>query len=298
MLRGVGGCPIFLDNFDKSRFCLLLQEACEMHALRVHTFCLMSNHMHLLLEPTRDPLKDGVHAFSFRYAQFFNRRHNRHGYLFQGRFRSILVEDGLYLKRLVRYIHLNPVDAGLVKRPEEYFWSSYNAYLGNLAYVWLEINPILSRFGDNYQQALTNFREFTLKTEDAQEDAFCIGKAFHIGIYGDQEFAKIFSAQEVARNTVGEHVRILPNQAITLVCSKFNTSLEALKSSVKTRTLVDARAALCLLAQKAKGMRLSEIATLLGKNYGTVSRLADRANQKSILRDIVDELLSKNLDFM
>jgi REP element-mobilizing transposase RayT len=117
MLRGVDGRAIFVDDADRCRFSLFLQEASELHKFRVHAFCLMSNHIHLLLEPLNDALAGGVHRFAMRYAQQFNRRHKKRRYVFQGRFRSILIEDGCYMRRLTRYIHLNPLEAGLVVRP-------------------------------------------------------------------------------------------------------------------------------------------------------------------------------------
>ena len=125
MLRGNGGQDIFLDDVDRVRFCLLLQAASEKYGFSVHAFCFMSNHIHLILEPTERLLQEGVHSFSFRYAQYFNRRYQRKGYVYQGRFRSICIEEGIYFKRVVRYIHLNPVRAKLVDDPLHYLWSSH-----------------------------------------------------------------------------------------------------------------------------------------------------------------------------
>ena len=103
MLRGVNGHHLFLNDADRMRFCFLLQRATEKFNFNVHAFCLMTNHVHLIIEPTEYSLQDCIHLFSFQYAQYFNRRYNRKGYLYQGRFRSILVDDGLYLRRLIKY---------------------------------------------------------------------------------------------------------------------------------------------------------------------------------------------------
>jgi len=111
MLRGNAGQLVFFDDDDRIRFCLILQKAAEEYQFTIHAFCFMSNHVHLMLEPTTSTLSVGVHAFAGRYAQYFNRRHKQRGHLFQDRFRSILIEEGEYLVRLVRYIHLNPVRA-------------------------------------------------------------------------------------------------------------------------------------------------------------------------------------------
>jgi putative transposase len=78
----------------------------------------MSNHIHMILEPFKEALATGVYRFAGRYAQHYNSRHKRRGHVYQGRFRSIIVQNGLYLPRLARYIHLNPVESGLVNKPE------------------------------------------------------------------------------------------------------------------------------------------------------------------------------------
>lgn len=89
-----------MDDEDRIRFCLILQKTVEEYQIIVHAFCFMSNHVHFILEPTTSSLSVVVHAFAGRYAQYFNRRHKQRGHLFQDRFRSILIEDGDYLKRL------------------------------------------------------------------------------------------------------------------------------------------------------------------------------------------------------
>ena len=88
-----------------------------------------------------------MHRFAGRYAQYYNSRHQRRGYVYQGRFRSIIVENGLYLKRLIRYLHLNPLEAGLAKTPDDYRWSSHQAYFGHAFFTWLETRRVLAYFG-------------------------------------------------------------------------------------------------------------------------------------------------------
>ena len=98
---------------------------------------MMKNHIHILMEPQVYPLEQCVHSFSFRYAQYFNQHYKREGHVFQGRYKSIPIDDDLYFKRVVRYIHLNPLHAGIVSTPQEYVWSSYGAYLGVKEFPWL-----------------------------------------------------------------------------------------------------------------------------------------------------------------
>ena len=120
MLRGNGGQLIFIDDVDKARFCLIIQKTAEEQLMIIPAYCFMNNHIHLILEPTTIPLSRGVQVFAGRYAQYFNPRYKLRGHLFQDRFSSILIEDGLYLMRLVRYIHLNPVRANIVELPQNY----------------------------------------------------------------------------------------------------------------------------------------------------------------------------------
>jgi REP-associated tyrosine transposase len=192
MLRGVDGRAIFADDTDRCRFLLLLQESSELHRFRVHAFCLMSNHIHLLLESLNDALTVGVHRFATRYAQQFNRRHKKRGYVFQGRFRSILVENECYMRRLARYIHLNPLEAGLVSRPEDYRWSSYNAYFGQSAFTWLETDRVLFYFGPTRAIALEALAKFMEANEEVALDQKEIERAGRSGIYGSEEFTRSF----------------------------------------------------------------------------------------------------------
>jgi REP element-mobilizing transposase RayT len=293
MLRGIGGKSIFNDNQDRARFCLILQEAAECHGQRIHAFCLMSNHLHLIVEPTAGPLKDGIHGFAFRYAQYFNRRYKHRGYLFQGRFRSILVEDGLYLRRLIRYIHLNPVEACLVSRPDEYAWSSHNAYFGAMDYTWLVTDRILSLFGQNRSDSLIRLSEFINQKIDAERDIEDIQKASRLGVYGTNEFVRLY-APEVSLQSekiYAQSSKLSFDEILKLVCVRFDLSFEQLRGSCKAKSHVDGRAVLARACQLVEGSSLGDICRALEKHHGTVSRLAAKAANTAELTKIVEELL-------
>lgn len=290
MLRGVEGRGLFLDDGDRIRFCLLLQAAAEKHTVLIHAFCLMSNHIHLVLEPKKSSLQSAVHAFAFRYAQYFNHRYDRQGYLFQGRFKSIFVENGLYLKRLVRYIHLNPVQAGLVKRSEEYRWSSHRAYMSLDEYVWLKKDFVLSRFHDDPQVALERFVPFMNHTQEAISDLTGLTKAFRAGAYGTDEFMK---------NTLPEvQIAQAPSYELSLkdtiqeICNRFQVTHYELSSTSKERRVVNARSILALLGRQVHSWKTGDVALALGKHDATVSRLASRAAQNPELVRIANLLLS------
>ncbi len=293
MLRGIAGRNIFIDDKDRIRLCLFLQAAIEKHCFLIHAFCFMDNHLHFILEPTLNPLHECVHAFASRYAQYFNRRHKKHGYLFQDRFLSILIDDGMYLQKLIRYIHLNPIEAFLTQLPEEYRWSSHRAYLGIDDYAWLTKEIILSRFGDFPSEALNKFAQFIKPLPEVTKDAKEILKSINVGIYGSNDFIKETSPILLKTSQVFT-AGVLPLEtAVNNVCSRFQVNINDLSSSSKLKHIVNARSVLALIGRIGKqNWNLQDVAALLNKNSGTLSRLASRAKAKPDLIKYVNELLS------
>lgn len=127
--RGNNRGEIFCEDGDYARYLELLLEAWRRFRVEVHAYCLMPNHLHLLLSPRESCLSAMIDYLHGEYARTFNFEHQRTGHLFQGRFHSRVVADERYLHEVGRYIHMNPVRAGLVQRPEDYPWSSFRAYL-------------------------------------------------------------------------------------------------------------------------------------------------------------------------
>lgn len=124
MLRGLNRDAIFLEDEDHERFLQALRAAKELSGCLVFAYCLMPNHVHLILRAGHEPLGAAVKRLGVRYAAWFNRKYGRVGHLFQDRFRSVPVEDDAYLVTLLRYVWSNPVKAGLADRAEDYRWSS------------------------------------------------------------------------------------------------------------------------------------------------------------------------------
>jgi len=146
--RGNARQPIFLDDRDRFFFLDRLGEVVRSRSWHCHSYCLMPNHYHLLVETPEPNLSSGKRCLNGRYSQRFNRRHERVGHVLQGRFHAVVVERETHLLELARYIVLNPVRANLVPSAEEYRWSSLGATLGlEPAPPWLEAGQMLSRFG-------------------------------------------------------------------------------------------------------------------------------------------------------
>ena len=130
MLRGINGQDIFLDDEDRSKLLSVLRKYKPICGFEVYAYCLMDNHIHLLIKRLDEPLGNIVKRIGCSYVQWYNLRHGRRGPLFQDRFRSEPVEDDAYFIAVLRYIHQNPVKAGMTATPESYRWSSYSSYVG------------------------------------------------------------------------------------------------------------------------------------------------------------------------
>lgn len=137
MLRGNNRQDLFFRAADHTHLNRLVNRASSRLNANIHAFCWMSNHVHLAVQVSDEPLGRLIQWIASRYAYYINRRLGRTGHVFERRYRAILVDDDSYLLHLVRYIHLNPVKAGIVKEPEAYQWSSHRYYLGRGTLEWL-----------------------------------------------------------------------------------------------------------------------------------------------------------------
>ena len=187
MLRGNDGQAIFFSDEDKARLCLLIQQGVERFGHCVEAFCLMSNHIHLAVRVTDISISRVMHHLAFRYTQYVNRLYKRVGHLFQGRFKSILVDDEDYLKELIRYIHLNPVRTNLVPFPQQYSWSSHRAYMGLDEFCWLTKDRVLKKFNSERENAVKNFEKYVLQGIGVETD-FDFKSGHSEGVLGNQDF--------------------------------------------------------------------------------------------------------------
>ena len=161
-VRGNNRETIFWDDSDRHRYCALLRRYKKRFHFLLHAFALMSNHVHLLIEPApAATISRIMQCLGTSYTRYFNRHHQRVGHAFQGRFRSRLIESEAYLLVASRYIHLNPVHADMVERPAEYLWSSYRAYLAGADPLGLaDVASILGTLSKNVEKAQREYRDF------------------------------------------------------------------------------------------------------------------------------------------
>ena len=167
--RGNAREDIYLDETDRGQFLSVLSETVKRYNWLCHAYCLMSNHYHLLVETPDPNLSLGMRHLNGVYTQTFNRRHHRTGHVFQGRFKSIIVERGPHLLELCRYIVLNPVKAGMVEQPGKWKWSSYNETTGaGKPADLLTTEWVLSQFSNKRSEARKRYTEFVTDGMKAQ----------------------------------------------------------------------------------------------------------------------------------
>jgi len=170
MLRGNAKENIFHDEQDKLRFIEILKTKKQGERFYLHAFCLMDNHLHLMISEGIENLSKIMKRINVSYVFYFNQKYKRVGHLFQDRFKSENVEQEKYLLALVRYIHQNPLKAGLVKRISEYKWSSYNSYLYESNYFakMLDKDIVLGFFSSDKPTAKRKFTKFMNEDEKEQ----------------------------------------------------------------------------------------------------------------------------------
>jgi len=277
MMRGNVGSDLFFSNADRSRFLLLLQEGIERYGHRVHAFCLMTNHVHLLIQVSEIPLSRIIQNLGFRYSRYINGSRQTVGHLFQGRYKAILVEEDHYLIELTRYIHLNPVRAGLCKSVLDFDWSSHKTYMGKVEIPWLYMQEVLGRYSENETRARQLLQIFTEEgIGESRRPEFHSGS--HQGqILGDDAFA------ERALNDSGQTVNVKPpslSDIIDAVCREYQVDIRVLHGEGNTRQGAEMRAMAAWVVQDTDGVTLTSLAGELNRDLSALSRAAGRLRKR------------------
>ncbi len=162
VLRGINRQDIFYDDEDYQHFLETINQMKSEDQFIVYGYCLMTNHIHLLIKENTDTISRVMSRIGTSYARWYNQKYGRSGHVFQGRYGSECVENDAYLLIIIRYIHNNPVKAGMVQKPEEYKWSSIHAYYGCKEYPnrLSDTSFILGIFNQDREKALQSFQKF------------------------------------------------------------------------------------------------------------------------------------------
>jgi len=205
--RGNDRRAIFNDDFDRTMYLGFLAEAVKRFGWSVTAWVLMTNHFHLVIQTPEPNLSRGMHWLNSSYVGWFNRRHRRSGHLFEGRFKSFLIEKERYFRRVLRYVVLNPVRAKMVARPEDHPWSSYRATAGlEAAPEWLDVGAVHDLYEHDRSTAEALYGEFVCARVGSQERLW---DEVTGGIFlGEPEWAQMMRKQVESKPRSTDHPKV------------------------------------------------------------------------------------------
>jgi len=301
MNRGRRSETIFADKRDYAGFIELLKDTAEMWNLRIAAYCLMPNHYHFLAQTPDANISRCMRHIDGVYTQRYNRYHRCDGSLFRGRFKSILIDADQYLLQLVRYIHRNPVKAGLTDSLDRYLWSSHRGYLSKSEkWNWLHKGFILSMLSKGEGSQLKYYRQF-VSTEDEGEIDTVLSKKKWPAVLGSVDFVQRIKDKfytEKANSEVPQCRELAPEpyQIILAVCDHYGIHEKALLTS-KRGLFNEPRNMAIYLMRRLRGDSLKTIGQQFQiKKYSSVSSVIERmkatlVNEKR-LQTSVEQLIS------
>lgn len=293
--RGIERGKIFINNDDYNSFIDRLGKVTTETGTSILAWCLLPNHFHLLLKTNNGSLPLFMRRLLTGHAVTFNCRHKRSGHLFQNRYKSIVCQEDAYLLQLIRYIHLNPIRAGLVEdmaHLDDYPYSSHQILIGKRRLSWQKDKDTLIYFGKTTNKARKSYRNFLTQetTTDLEGGGLLrsIGGlesltkekiAFDERILGDSAFVEELLQIESIKNKIKPKAEITPHQLINQVVEYFKIAPEDLKGSRKTSSATAARAAISYLAVECLGLKGAGVARLLKVDRACICRLIPRGRE-------------------
>jgi REP element-mobilizing transposase RayT len=287
--RGNERKEIFLSEEDRLKFLEILKDYHERFGVLIHSYVLMDNHYHLILETPKGNLLKVMQGINGGYTGHFNRRYGRSGHLFQGRYKGILVDKDNYLVELSRYVHLNPVRASIVKRPEEYKWSSYPGYIVKGTEVeWVEYAWVLSKFGGDIKKAREKYRRYVEEGLKEKQGETPLSSVQGQVILGGEDFVekvrRLLKGRELSSDIM-ERKRFMlqpsPEDVIREVAKAFRADVEMLRERGRRDNM--ARKAAIYLVQRYSGLSNEKIGKIFGGiHLSAVSKASDRLRKAMV----------------
>jgi len=256
--RGDRRESIYENDGDRNEWLTILAKVCERFNWRCHTYCLMDNHYHFVVETAEGNLSKGMRQLNGVYTQYFNRQYNRVGHVFQGRYKAILVEKEAYLLELSRYVVLNPVRANMVGQAEDWPWSSYHAMLGKVEpYLWLEINWILGQFSDDRLKAIENYINFVREGVGLPPVWTELKQQIYIG---SEQFIESM-LKKVGQDKIGvEEVPLMQHRVLPKALEEYDEQSNSRNEAIR-------------VAFSSGGYTMKQIGSYFGLHYTSVSRI-------------------------
>jgi putative transposase len=285
--RGNERKAIYLEEEDRLKFLAMLEDYHDRYGILIHSYVLMNNHYHLILDTPKGNLVQVMQGINGGYTGYFNRKYGRCGHLFQGRYKGILVEKDKYLVELSRYVHLNPVRASMVKRPEEYKWSSYPGYIARWKEVsWAEYAWVLSKFGNDIKKSKEKYRRYVEEgLKEGIEETPLKAVQGQVVLGGEdfvEKIKRMVKGKELSSDIL-ERKRFMalpnPSDVMKEVAKVFRADEEQLRE--KGRKDNTARKAAIYLVQRYSGLSNEEIGKIFGGiHFSAVSKASQRLKEE------------------
>jgi len=301
IVRGIDKTVIFRDDRDKIKFLEKMGADVTGGKCAVYAWVLMDNHVHLLFKSGEVGISTVMRKVLTWYAQYFNRRYRRAGHLFQNRYKSILCEEDTYLLALIRYIHLNPVRANIIRTLEEldiYPWSGHHAIIGKAGYPWMRIGDVLSEFASTRRKASSEYRKFVkdglgqkhapqfsggglIRSQGGWSQVLSLRQKaqkeeYDERILGSGDFVQAIlkEAEEKERRQMKiRRVGLTLSRLIEEELEKTNVSLQELKNGSRRKVVSGTRAKIARRGIEELGLSCAELARHLGVCTSSISRV-------------------------
>jgi REP element-mobilizing transposase RayT len=282
--RGNQRQKIFTSDSDYRAYIERLARYRKKYDYKLHAYCLMPNHVHLLLESSEHPLAKLMQGLQQSYSQYFNLKHRKTGHVFEGRYKAILCQKEEYLLQLIRYIHLNPVRAGMVGSPERYRYSGEHAYLQGKATEMIDPAPVLSMLGG--KQAYRRFVRDGL-SEGHKEEYYVVEDQRFLGVEG---FGERLLKKEPRKRPTRRSIETVVSE----LAKQLKIELQAMRSPDRGWAISKARTIAAYVLVRRLGYRLSDVAAYFRRDMATLAtllaRLSDRLHGDDMARREVDRL--------
>jgi len=279
--RGNNRQRVFRDEHDRWTYLKKLSTYCLEKEVELMCYCLLDNHIHLLVETPRGNLAKMMQPFQTSYTVYFHRRHGTTGHVFEQRYKALLVDKESYLLQVSRYIHLNPVGSNIVERPQDYQWSSYRGYLGRRmerGEISLNRRLVLGYFSGSGGRPVKSYRDFVeggLKRGE-KWDEFPITKQAFVG---DDHFARE-TIRRVMSTSLEEGYNGL-DDVVRAVSKVMGLEENELRSPLRSERTQTGREVVMYVARRHGDIGLKELVRFLGvKDISTVSHGVRRAEKR------------------
>jgi len=273
IVRGNQRQKTFLNDGDYQAYLERLARYRRKYNYSVYAYCLMPNHVHLLVESSAHPLAKFMQGVQQSYTQYFNLKHHKTGHLFEGRYKAIICQKDEYLLELMRYIHLNPVRADMVKSPDQYPHSGHNAYLQSKNAEVIDPAPVLELLGG--ERAYRQFVHDGLR-DGHKEEYYAVEDQRFLGAKG---FAKKMVEREPEQGPKATRRKSIEALAQSLA-RELNVGIFELRGPSRSWVLSKARTMIAFILARRLGYTLKEVATYFGRDVATVATLLGRIEER------------------